>query len=98
MTQPTPPWGTPAVGTPVPATSASTSTSSVAETQVLPPVSAQVRPVGPTRADVELRSTALYYATKVVGDRGVASPDTHLATTLRVAKGLEAYLLTGNPA
>ena len=63
---------------------------------MLPPiVPQQIRPAGPTRADVELRVTALHYATRMVGERGTTDPDSHKATTLRIARELETYLLTG---
>lgn len=95
MSQPTP---TPAWGTPVAPTG--TASNPAAETQVLPPVSQVApqapRPAGPTRGEVELRGTALYYATRILGDQGSVNPDAKLSTTLRLAKGLEAYLLTGN--
>jgi hypothetical protein len=93
MTQPTPPWGTP-TGT------ISDSTSPVAETQLLAPIG-QVKPQQPqrpTREMVELRVTAVHYANKILGEQPTATPDTALASTLRVAKGLEEYLLTGKTA
>jgi hypothetical protein len=98
MTQHTPAWGTPVGAT-------SDSAAAAAETQLLPPVS-QVRPVPtapvtpqrPTREMVELRVTAVHYANKILGEQPTASPDTALASTLRVAKGLEEYLLTGKTA
>lgn len=82
---------TPAWGTPVPPNAA-------AETQVIPPVSQapQQRPAGPTRGEVELRSTALYYATRVVGEQPTMNTDSKTATVLRTAKKLESYLLTGD--
>lgn len=101
----TPAWGTP-ITTGGQATPPATS---VAETQVLPPVSpvrgpsdAALPPRGPagpsrpTREMVELRVTALHYANRLMGERGTAAPDTHTSATLRVAKQLERYLLTGD--
>lgn len=88
---PTPAWGTPTGNL-------STGTNPAAETQLLPPVQ-QVqpqRPAGPTRGEVELRVTALHYANRLMGERGTAAPDTHTSATLRVAKQLERYLLTGD--
>lgn len=87
MSQPihTPAWGTP--------TDAVHATGTNAETQLLPPV-AQVQPK-PTREMVELRGTALYYATRILGSQPTLNPDSALATTLRVAQGVEQYLLTG---
>lgn len=88
MSQPNP---TPAWGTSIPPNAA-------AETQVMPPVQ-QVQPQQaqrPTREMVELRVTALHYASRMLGERGTTDPDTHAATTLRVSKRLEQYLLSGN--
>lgn len=92
---PTPAWGTPTgtfdTGTTPPA----------AETQVLPPVT-QVPPrgagpVGPRPVDaMQLRVTALHYAQRIIGDQPTANPDGALSTVLRIAKGVENYLLTGN--
>lgn len=95
---PTPAWGTPT------GTFDTGNTPAAAETQVLPPVTAagQVSPrtpapVSPRPVDaMQLRVTALHYAQRVVGDQPTANPDTALATVLRVAKGVEHYLLTGN--
>lgn len=89
---PTPAWGTPTGNL-------STGTNPAAETQLLPPVQQVApRPAGPTRGEVELRVTALHYANRLMGERGTAAPDTHTSATLRVAKQLESYLLTGNPS
>lgn len=99
---PTPAWGTPVTGLPVPPTGMSTDTDNAAETQVMPPMT--IPPVvprsaasaGPRTVDaMQLRVTALHYANRILGDQPTANPDTALSTTLRVAKGLEAYLLTG---
>lgn len=89
---PTPAWGTPtgSVGT-------GTGANTAAETQLMPSVQ-QVppRPVGPSRGEVELRVTALHYANRLMGERGTTNPDTHTSDTLRAAKQLERYLLTGD--
>lgn len=86
------PSNTPAWGTPV-----NPAAGNVAETQVLPPVSQVApRPIGPTRAEVELRVTALHYATRLLGDQPIASPDDKVANVTRAAKKLESYLLTGD--
>jgi len=99
---------TPAWGTPVNPAAANPA-QGVAETQVLPPVSAvrgpsdaalpprgPASPSRPTREMVELRVTALHYANRLMGERGTSMPDSHVSATLRVAKQLEGYLLTGD--
>jgi hypothetical protein len=66
------------------------------ETQALPSMDKPAsRPVGPSREEVELRSTALYYASRVIGERGTNTTETQLLIVLRAAKALEGYLITG---
>lgn len=89
----TPAWGVP-VGAP------GGTPTAPAETQVLPPISPVSSPrlLGPTKAEVELRVTALHYALRLMGERGTAIPVAHRADVLRTAKDLETYLLTGQIA
>ena len=90
------PTGTPAWGTPTgPATTGTNEDATQAMPPLTPLAAPSPRPVGPTKAEVELRVTALHYAEKILGDQATAGSDVKVSTTLSTAKTLEKYLLTG---
>lgn len=49
----------------------------------------------PSKADVEIRSTALHYALKIVGERNVDSEQLYTNRVVTMTSSVETYLRTG---